>query len=66
MTQPAVYVAIRTQDLPEPYVTSQRMSCSHCAEKVWVDPLVYAPLKVRLGTVRVLCDHCVAEGEAVA
>ena len=60
-----LYVAVRVADLPEPHVSSQRMSCSSCGEHVWVDPLIYAPLKLRLGeSLRVLCDHCA--GEAVA
>jgi hypothetical protein len=63
-TKPAVYVAIRTADQPEPGVTSTRMICSACACKVWVGTLAYDALRLSHPTVRVLCEHCVAEAVA--
>jgi hypothetical protein len=64
VSAPPIYVAIRTADLPSPYVRSQRMACSDCAEKVWIDPVVFALLKLRHPSLRVLCDHCVKEAVA--
>jgi hypothetical protein len=58
------YVATRTEDRPEPDVTSQRMACSACNEDVWVQTGLYTALKGRLGAVAVLCDHCVTEEAA--
>jgi hypothetical protein len=59
---PAVYVACRCADVPDPSVPSQRLGCAQCAQPVWIDPLRYIPVKLgENGSLRVLCVPCVAD-----
>lgn len=57
---PAVYVAVRMADTLGPRVSSRGI-CSACGQQVWVDLMVFVPLKLRHPMVRVLCEHCVKE-----
>jgi hypothetical protein len=59
----AVYVSVRVEDLPVPYVTSStRRACERCSEAVWIDPGTFAAAMFKEGREPlVLCSDCAGE-----
>jgi hypothetical protein len=63
MIEPTIYVAMAVEDLPVPWVESQRgRRCDVCLRDVWIDPVAYdlaaAGDGMRVNPMRVLCSRC--------